>query len=216
MRLPGTAGQINQGEILYDASGTITTASTAQLVLPKARSRSSIIIVNISSSNMLFEFGGARASATLSGTTIGSVNVTNAGFGYSLPPTIEFLGGGFDNGNQITPASILVGLPEWPAPGAPNGRPAKAHCVMTGAAGSMTVSSIVIDDPGSGYAYPPYVLLRNNISDPYGCAAASGTSGLELIAAGGAYEANGTITTTDQISVWSATQGAAFTCKFSI
>ena len=218
MRLPGAAVQLNQAEYLFDASGTITTGGTPQLVLPRARSRSSLVIQNLSSANMYFEFGGARASAALTGTSIGTITVTNAGLGYTLPPIVTFLGGAYDNQNQITPTFSLVGLPEWPAPRAPNGRPAKAHCVMTGAAGSKTVSSIVVDDPGLGYAYPPYVFLQNDPNDPYGAAnpfQGSVASGIELVAQG-SYYTNGTICTTDQLSVYCATTSSAFTVKWTI
>lgn len=216
MRLPGATGQTNNAEFLFDVSGTISSGGTAQLVLPRAKSRSSLIFQNISDTAMFLEFGGPRATATLTAGGVTSCSVTNAGFGYTLPPSVEFLGGAYDNSIQSTPAYSLSGLPEYHAPTAPNGRPAKAHCVMSGAAGSMTVSSIVIDDPGAGYAYPPYVFLRNNKDDMFGCAVPSATSGIELVAAGGSYNPNGTICTTDQMAVFCATTGKAFVCKFTI
>lgn len=216
MRLPGATGQINSAEYMFDASGTITTGGTAQLVLPRARSRSSLILENISSVNILVEFGAARATATLTNGAVSAITVTNAGFGYTVAPIVEFLGGAYDNKNQITPTFTLSGLPEWPAPTAPNGSPAKAHCVMTGAAGAMSISSIVIDDPGKGYAYPPYIFIRNSVNDPYGCAVPSATSGVLLLANGGSYTSNGTICTTDQVAIFCATTGSAFTAKWTI
>lgn len=196
---------------LFDASGTITTGGTPQLILPQGETRSSLIITNTSSANMFFEFGAARATATLSGSGVASCAVTNAGFGYSLPPAVEFYGGAWTQNTPI-PTYTLQGLPDFPSPSSP----AKAHCVMTGAAGSMTVSSIVIDSPGSGYCYPPFVFLVNRSLDPFGCAVPSGTVGILLLANGGSYTANGSVCTTDQISVYCATTSSPFVCKFSL
>lgn len=216
MRLPGAVGQVNNAEYLFDASGTISSGGTAQLLLPRARSRSSLIINNISDTAMYIEFGGARATASLSSGAVSSCSITNAGLGFSLAPTVHFLGGGYDNRYQTTPTFSIVGLPEWPSPISPAGRPAKAHCVMTGSAPNMTVSSIVIDDPGAGYAYPPYVQLRNDPNDPYGCAVPSATSGILLAASGGSYTPNGTVCSTDQFAVYCATSGKAFTVKWTL
>lgn len=210
-KLVGSTGQYTGSEYLFDASGTIASGGTAQLLLPRAKSRSSLIIQNISDTNMLIEIGGARATAALSNGTVASCAITNAGMGFTKPPSVMFLGGGYTNQNQITPTFTLPGCPCWPSPS----NPAQAHCLMTGAAGAQTVSSIVIDNPGSGYAYPPYVFLINDPSDPYGSAAPSATSGIELISSGGSYTSNGTICTTDQIAIFCATSSKAFTCKFS-
>lgn len=220
MRLPGAVGQINYGEHLFDASGTITTGGTPQLILPKARSRSSLILVNLSAHNMYFEFGGARATATITNGAVSSCTVTNAGLFYTVAPTVEFLGGAYDNGTQISPTfGGVTGLPEFPAPHAPAGKLAAAHCVMTGSAGALTVSSIVIDSGGSNYCYPPFVFLRNRPIDPFGVAnpyQGSTASGILLLANGGSYTANGTICTTDAVSVYGTTTADAFCCKFSI
>lgn len=215
MRLPGAAGQINNAEYVFDASGTIASGGTAQLVIPKAKSRSLLVFENISDTNMYLEIGAARASATLSSGTVASCAVTNAGFGYSVAPVIEFCGGAFDNANQITPTFTTPGLPDYTAP-AGGSRRARAHCVMTGTAPNMTVSSIVIDDPGKGYLYPPYVFLRNSPNDPFGCATPSATSGLLILANGGSFNLNGTICTTDQIAVFCASSSKAYACKWTL
>lgn len=211
-KLIGSSGQYAGSEYLYDASGTITTGGTAQLIFPKARSRSSLIIENISDTDMYFEFGGARATASLTNGAVSSCSVSNAGFGFSKPPLIVFLGGAYQNPTQITPTFTIQGSADFISPS----RPAKATCVMSGSAPNQTVSSITIDDPGSGYAYPPYVWLVNDQNDPFGCAAPSTTSGMLLKANGGSYTPNQMICTTDQISVYCATTGKAFTCKYSI
>lgn len=212
-QLVGMRNQIAKDR-LFDASGSIVTGGTAQLVLPEAHIRSSLIIENTSSGNLLLEFGSARANCALSGGAVSSVTVTNTGFGYSMPPNVHFYGGALGpKGNpQQAPTYSLQGLPEYNSPNSP----AKAHCVMTGAAGSMTVSSIVIDSPGSGYAFPPFVFLTNNANDPYGCAVPSATIGLLLIASGGSYTANGSVCTTDQVSIFGASTGQTYLCKFTL
>jgi hypothetical protein len=218
MRLPGSVGQVNAGEYLFDASGLIVSGNTPQLVLPRARSRSSLIIVNNSAHNMYFEFGGPRATASLTSGAVSSVSVTNAGLGYTVAPEVQFLGGAFDNQFQQSPTFSVTSLPEFPLPHGAF-KHAKGHCVMTGSSGAMTVSSIVIDDPGAGYLYPPYVFLRNSPNDPFGVAnpyQGSVASGVLLLANGGSYTSNGTVCTTDQIAVLGTTTNDPYCCKFTI
>lgn len=216
MRLPGATGQATEGEYLFDASGTISSGSAAQLLLPKARRRSSLIIQNLhASATMYVEFGGARATATLTSGAITSITITNGGFGYNMIPVVEFLGGAYDSSYQTTPAVSTNSLPDYPAPTGTLYRRAKGHAVLT----TGVVTSIVIDDPGAGYAYPPYIFIKNQASDPFGCANpfySSTASGIELIAPGGSLTQNGTITTTDQCAIYCATATAPFTCKFSL
>lgn len=208
--LAGIRGQ-TFSDRLFDAGGTISSGGTAQLLLPVAITRSSLIIENISDTAMFLEFGSARATSSLTSGTVSSCSVTNAGIGFSRPPIVTFLGGLLSN-RQSSPTYSLQGLPDWPSPQ----NPAQAHCVMTGAVGSQTVASIAIDNPGSGYAYPPYVLLTNDPLDPFGSAVPSATVGMELIAGGGSYTPNGSVCTTDQISIYCATTGKAFVCKYSL
>jgi hypothetical protein len=193
---------------IYDASGVITTGGAAQLVLPQVPSRSHLILQNISGFDMYFEFGSARATATITNGAVSSVTVTNAGFNFSKPPVIIFYGGGAAaNGSYL-------GL-DQPGGEAPNstlgyGRPAKAHCVLTTGA----VSSIVIDDPGAGYVIAPFVFIHNSDLDPYGCALPSATNGVFIGLAGGSLVYNGSSCPTDSISVFCATTAAPFTCKW--
>ena len=196
---------------LYDVSGTITSGGTAQLLLPVSLMRASFSIQNISDTAMYLAIGAPPATCTLSSGTVSTVTAGNAGAGYSRPPQVVFLGGANTN-RAALPAYTLSGLPDYPAPS----HPAQAHCVMTGAAGSQTISSIAIDDPGAGYAYPPFVLLVNDPLDPYGYSVPSATNGILLAASGGSYTANGSVATTDQMSLYCATTGKAFTCKFSL
>ena len=91
-------------------------------------------------------------------------------------------------------------------------RVAQAHAVLTGG----VVTSIVIDDGGSGYVAAPYVFMRNSPLDPVGCASpffGSATSGLQLNP-GGSQSWEASVVTTDQIAVYGGTTGQKFTCKF--
>lgn len=211
--LTGIRGQV-YADRLYDASGSITTGGTPQLILPVASIRSSLILENTSTGNLFVEFGAARATATLTNGAVSSFTVTNAGMGYTRPPKVLILGGAWGPlGNPVAaPAYSVAGLPDWTSPN----NIAQAHCVMTGSAGSQTVSSIVVDNGGAGYAYPPFVFLINDPLDPFGSAAPSATSGLQLIASGGSYTPNGSVCTTDQVAIYGATTGQTYTCKFTL
>lgn len=205
MQLVGSRGQAVR-DFTYDASGTITTGGTAQLILPEHAYRTHLFIQNLSSAVMLVEFGGARATATLSSNKVSSFSVTNAGFGYTIAPTVVFYGGGDLNKN---PTYLCPGLPGNIMPG----YSPKAHAVLSG----NTVGSIVLDDPGAAaYVKAPYVFLKSSDQDPYGAASPTATSGILLTANGGSLFYNGTAVPTDAISVYGGTTGQAFTCKYMI
>lgn len=210
MRLVGTAGQRVRNH-LFDASGTITSGGTAQLIVPTALERSSFVFVNNSSSNMNLEVGAARATAAITNGAVSSITVTNAGFGYSIAPIVYLMGGGNTGNNQNNPTFGSATLPDYPAPA----DVATAHCVMTGSAPNMTVASITIDSPGSGYAKAPYVLIVNSPNDAYGCAAPSATVGITIIP-NGSWSNNGIACTTDQIAVYCASTSAAFSFKYTL
>lgn len=211
MQLVGSAGQ-RVHTPFFDASGTITTGGTAQLIVARAFQRSSFIFENISDTDMYLEFGSARAAATLTSGSVSSVAVTNAGFGFSKPPRITFMGGGNTGNNQNNPTFLSATLPDFASPSSP----AKAHCLMAGSAPNQTLSSVVIDNPGSGYAIAPYVFIHNDNNDPQGCAIPSATSGLLIKANGGSYSNNGLVCTTDAIAVYCVTTGKAFTFKYTV
>lgn len=208
--LVGIRGQ-RYTDHMFDASGTITSGGTSQLVLPVGLVRSSLLIENISDTDMYFGIGGATATSTLTSGAVSSVSVGNAGLGYSRPPLVIFLGGAFDGG-RTSPTYTVASSADYPSPS----HPATAHCVMTGSAPNQTVSSISIDDGGSGYLFPPYVLLLNDPLDPFGSFNPSATAGVLLKSGGGSYTPNGSVCTTDQISVFCASSSKAFTCKYTL
>jgi len=209
MQLMGSANQSAFHQI-YDASGTLT-ANTPVLALPIATSRSFLLIENTGTNTIYADFGGARATAVMTGTapnqSVASVTVTNAGQGYTYPPRVLFMGGGGVTGEFQNSSYLGVGLPQEVSPT----RPAKATAVLSGG----SVASISIDDPGSNYATAPYVWLVNNPNDPNGAATVGGTggNGAVSIPAGGSLVFNGTVCPTCQVVLVSATSGF-YTLKF--
>lgn len=214
MKLVGAAGQA-ANHFLYDASGLIVSGTVPQLVLPRRLSCSHLIIANLHATlTMYIDFGSARATATISGGVVTACTVVNPGFGFSLAPSIEFRGGGADQFLNFLGSND----PNSPPPA----KPAKAHCVMTGAAPNMSVASITVDYGGAGYLVAPYVRILNHNRDPNGCAdpsalSASGFYGaLPLPPLGGSYYLNGTVTTTDQLAIYCSTgANAPFSCKWA-
>jgi len=207
MQLIGAGNQAKHLPLYY-ADGTVTTGGTAQLILPQTPSRSFLMLQNLSAGPLWFEFGSARATATITNGAITSISVTNGGFNFTKPPVVRFAGGGY-SGN-----TAFLGLNQ-PGGDGPNssivtGRVARAHAVLTGSA----VSSIVIDDPGAGYVIAPYVFIANSPLDPYGCAAPSATSGMLLTAQSAPYVLNGTSCFTDSVAVYGATTGQAFLARW--
>ena len=200
--LVGMRGQYEH-DAAFDASGTITTGSTAQLILPKQLRRSMLYVQNISATAMYIDFGGARAHATMSGGAVTSVTVDNGGFGYTLPPLVKFFGGGDLTKN---PSYLSPGLPGEVGP---NTLPT-AHALLTTGA----VSSVVMDSPGANYIKTPYVYLLSAENDPFGAVTPSATVGTLLAANGGSILFNGTSTPTDAVSVFCTATSAAFTCKW--
>lgn len=207
MKLVGSGEQQLQ-HFLYDASGTLTTGGTPQVILPVHPSRSMLLIMNISSSDMYMQFGSALATCTISAGVVNSVSVTNAGFNFSKPPVVRFYGGGTMN----NPTYIGRAAPGAIAPS----NYAQAHAVMTGAVPNQSVSSITIDNGGSGYVKAPFVFIQNSDLDPYGCADPSLSSGNGILvgASGGSFYVNGTACPTDAIALTCASSAARFTCKF--
>ena len=190
MKLVG-AGSQQVYHPLFDASGTITSGSAPQLLLPRHLSRSMFMFTNNSSISMYMEFDGARATAAITSGAVSSTAITNAGFGYTKPPLVRFMGGGAPQGFVGSPGSVsaidgvstqvgpntgflgsTIPYPDWPSP--PN--VAQGYAVLT----SNAVSSIVVTNPGSGYLYAPFVWLINNDLDPNGVAIASGNTSTDL------------------------------------
>lgn len=203
-------------DLLYVADTTITSGGTAQLVLGQSLSRSFLFLQNLDSAPMYVEIGCARATCTISSGKVNSVSVVNAGMGFSSPPVVRFLGGG--SGPALPAAALgpsgtpfLGGNePNYPSPS----NFATGHCVMTGSAPNQTVSSIAIDNAGSGYLKAPYVQIYNSPLDPYGSAAPSSTSGFLLQPQGEPLIFNGTVCPTDPIAVLSPTTNAVLICRW--
>ena len=199
MRLQGAGGQQRIDQI-YDASGTLANASPVT-VLPIATSRTFLLVENTGSSSIYVDFRPARATATLSSGGVASVAITNGGQGYTVPPRVEFMGGGNTVAN---PTYTGVALPDemW-APG----NVAHAQATISGGA----VTAITVTNPGSGYKVAPFVNIVNDPADPVGAVAASATAGAGgiLLAAGSAALVwNGTVCPTGQVSIVGSAGGA--------
>ena len=187
----------------YRADGAVTTGGTPQLILPRAAPRSSILIQNTSTSDTItLEFGCARATATVTNGKVTAITVTNAGFGFTYAPSVHFLGGG----NMPNGRDLGVGYPNQLAPS----NYASAHCVMSGG----SISSIVIDNPGSGYDCAPYVQLLNDPNDNYGSAIPSATVGYKLTA-GSVFRESYNVVTTDTIAVYGGSTGDSWFCMYT-
>lgn len=148
---------------------------SAQLVLGASASRSLLLLQNIGTHAMNVEIGAGAAHATLSTGSVSSITVDNAGFGYTIAPSVILYGGGSSN-NPALVAYVGSTQPNTPAPQ----NPATAHAVMSGSAGALTIASITVDNPGSGYDIAPYVLIVNNVMDPNGAATVTASTGLVL------------------------------------
>jgi hypothetical protein len=195
----------------FRADGALVSSVTPLLVLPQALSRSSMLVMNIAATPMYLEHGCARANATITAGVVTALTVLNGGFGFTRPPTVQFLGG--DNTYVASSSWNGRGLPGADAPSGPSSRPAMAHAVLTGG----VVTSLVIDDPGAGYVNPPEVLMTNDAMDPFGCADPSlgAGSGILLVPGGGSMYINGTTCYTDQVALW-GTNAAKFTCEYML
>lgn len=207
MKLVGSGEQQLQ-HFFYDQSGTIISGSAPQLLLPVQPSRSVLMIQNISNADMYLQFGSATATCTISSGAVNAVTVTNAGFNFTNPPIVRFYGGG-----TMSNSSYLGrGAPGAISPS--NG--AVGHAVMTGSAPNKSVTSITVDNGGSGYVCAPYVFIYNSDLDPNGCADPSLNSGNGILigGAGGSYYMNGTGCPTDSVAIFCATISSRFTCKY--
>lgn len=210
MQLVGARGQAYRDH-LFDASGTIAVGGTAQLLLPEQKSRTYLTIINNSSGALYVDFGGARATATISGGVVTGFSVTNAGQGYTQTPRLTCFGGGPVEGNAGL--NLGAGMLTWPAPS----NFATGEVVMTGTAPNKSVSSISVNNPGLGYLRAPYVFLENTEFDPNGVAVASAAGGsIPLLTQGASLTFENTNCPTDAISIFGASGAQAFTCKFMI
>ena len=209
MQLQGVRGQFALDH-LYDASGEMLEGgegSVSQLLLPEHKARSYLLIINTSPTPLYVDFGGSRATATISGGVVTSIAVNNAGQGYTLPPLIKLVGGGPPERNQM--AGLGAGTPTWPSPS----NQALASAVMTGSAPNQSISSIAVGNGGAGYLRAPYVLIENAPGDAHGVAIASATS-IPLLTTGSTLTFEGSNCPTDAVSIYGATVGQTFVCKY--
>jgi hypothetical protein len=219
MYLPNTAMQSGLHRA-FRADGSIASSSPL-LILPQAVSRSMLMVQNISANVMYLEHGCARAHATISGGVVNTITMDNVGFGFTLPPTVQFLGGF---------GPTIAGPAGWNGKGQ-NGYPqptgfnttgttvlTNAHAKGVAVLSGGTVASITILFGGYGYINPPEIILTNHPDDPFGCAdpSVSSGTGVYLAASGGAYYINGTSTWTDAVALYCATSTSKFTAEYMV
>jgi hypothetical protein len=212
----GNSNQQQAKHFLYAADGAIASATNPQLVLGRSLSRCFLIIQNISTAVMFFEIGGARAHCALTSGVVSSVTIDNAGFNYTNPPLVRFLGGGQPFGGNSS--YVGLGQPNAPSPqaGSGGGRPAQGLAVMTAASTGLKVSSVTITDGGAGYLCPPMVFLESSDLDPNGVADPSVGSGAGFsLAAGASLRFDASFCPTAAIAVFCATTTSKFTVRWS-
>ncbi len=193
---PGIRGQTHLDDLL-DFSGAVASGGTPQILCPQQPRRLSIFIGNLAASNTItIGIGPPKCTATLTGNTVTSIAASNAGLGYSIRPNVRILGGLIDGDYQLGPA-----------------RSAVAHAVMTGSAPNQTISSIVIDDPGSGYLVAPLIYLENPLPTLGGGATIpSATAGIPLLSGQSLTFSGSILVPTSAIAIFSAGTDA-FVCK---
>jgi hypothetical protein len=212
MKLPNSGGQAG-AHFLSRADGAIVTGGTAQLVLPRSYARSFFYFQNTSSGVLNVEIGTGAATATITNGVLTSLTITNAGFGFTKPPIIRFLGGGLPVGDYSPVAVNQVGNTAYVGSGQP-GAPSPnnvATAVLTISGGA--ISGYAITNPGSGYAVAPYCQIINSDLDPNGAALPSATVGFQL-QAGGSINFNGTVCPQDPVAVWGATLGQTYAMRW--
>lgn len=185
MKLVG-AGAQQLESYLYRADLTLN--GSAQLVLARSMARSYLLLHNASLNPMYLEIGAGAAHATISGGIVTGITVDNAGFGFSRPPQVLLMGGGYAGNTSYKG----LGQPLGSSPSAV----ALAHAVLTAGA----ISSIVVDNGGALYATAPYVQIINDMLDPNGAALPASGSSI-LLSAGEKLIWNGTVTPTEPVSV---------------
>lgn len=208
--MPGSKGQLGTRDLTFRADGTTNSDNTKpKLILPEGIQRAYVSFQNTSNNPYYIEFGSARATATLSGKGVASCAVTNGGFGFTRPPLVKFLGGGYAQGQASGPNTSFIpyGDPYYPSPD----HPAQGRCVLT----AGVVTSIVIDDPGLNYIAAPYVSITNDPLDLIGCADPSlnSGSGLLLYPAQSLYDAHISVPT-DQMAVWCSVASQPYFCRY--
>ncbi len=114
-------------------------------------------------------FSSGTAAATAYG-GVDQVTVTNGGSGYTFP-TVEFDLPDADWGIQAKGHAVCVGDPV----GGP-------YCVPANPGDTLTIESVAVDSPGSGYSFAPGVAIHNGtLYDPIaGATLATATTSLSI------------------------------------
>lgn len=182
------------------------------------------MFVNNSSDTLYLDFGCGYAHATLTSKAITSVTVDNAGFNFTQPPLVRFLGGGrpvatLQSGQPagINTSYVATAGPGFPSPrgGTSPGHSATAIANLTSSTISLNkIGSITVLNAGS-YDAVPFVQLIPSDLDPNGVVIPGSTSANSIaVNPGGVVRFDNTACPTDACSIVGATTGDKFTCKF--
>ncbi len=171
---------------LPDATVTIAgngTGATAEATVGANGAITSITVTNPGRgySNAKVDITGAGTGAMASAVIVkkGSVvaiTVNSPGTGYTAP-TVAFSGGGSGGGAVATAyggvesvfvanggSSYTMPVVDFDLPDGPNGVQAKGHALMDD---NGMITSVVVDNPGSGYSFAPGVAIHNGtLFDP--------------------------------------------------
>lgn len=183
---------------------------------------------------------GATASAVVnpSGAVV-AVNVGAAGAGYTAP-VVAITGGGATTAATATAYggvdAVTLDSPgggyhmptvDFDAPDGPNGAQARGHAVCVEAncapvtdGATVTITGIVVDNPGSGYSQAPKVVIRDGtIADPVRLNPGTGATATATLAIsavsidtfGSGYTSAPTVTITDATGTGSGATATALT-----
>lgn len=202
---------------LPDAQVVITGNGTGATAEATVGANGAITAITITNGGQ--GYSNAKAAITGSGTgaqadlaivkkgAVVSVSVTNRGGGYT-EPSVSFSGnrgatatayGAVDSVDLPTPGTgYKFPTVDFDMPDDPNGVQARGHavcaepyptCDLTNEAGFLTVTGVVVDSGGSGYATAPNVVVRdgtqfepiNHGTDPFTAAVATATLNVESV-----------------------------------
>ena len=165
---------------LPDAQVVITGSGTGAEAVATVGANGSITSITVTSggrgySSAKVDIVGSGTGATAKATivkkgSVVAVSVDTPGTGYTAP-TVTFSGGGPGSGAAATAYGGVEGVTvtnggsgytmptvDFDLPDGPDGVQARAHAEMDS---NGTITSVVVDHPGSGYSFAPHVVIRN-------------------------------------------------------
>ena len=200
----------NPGQNYTTASATLTSVNgTGATLLPSVTLSGIVSSVSVGTpgagyTNPVVAISGGGATTDATATAFGGVDavtVTAAGFGYSFP-TVDFDMPDDPNGVQAT-GHVVCDF---------------ANCTPVNPGDPIVILSVVVDNPGSGYAKAPNVVIRDGtLFDPIaGGSGATATATISILAVtvdtyGAGYTSVPSVAITDSGGTGSGALATAFT-----